>query len=107
MDEGLGKALVKARKKAGYSQIDAAAKVGVSNGFLSMVERGERDPSTDTLKALAELYGRSVDEMLGVEGSQPSLMFEDGGQDLTEDEIEHLQDELQRFRELKKKFQKD
>jgi len=61
----LAKRLREARKKSGYNQIDAAKKLGISNGTLSGYERNYRDPDTDTLKRMADLYDVSVDWLLG------------------------------------------
>lgn len=61
----LGKRLKEARKNAGYKQIDAAKKLGISNGTLSGYERNYRDPDTDILNEMANLYGVSTDWLLG------------------------------------------
>lgn len=52
----LGSRLKEAREKKGLTQLDAARKVGISNGTLSGYERNYRDPDTDVLKKLSELY---------------------------------------------------
>lgn len=61
----LGIKLREARKKKGLKQIEAAQKLGISNGTLSGYERDYRDPDTEILKKMAELYDVSVDELLG------------------------------------------
>jgi|SRR5690625_467121 len=61
----LGKRLKEARKKAGYKQIDAAKKLGISNGTLSGYERNYRDPDTEILHKMALLYDVEVDWLLG------------------------------------------
>lgn len=61
----LAKRLKKARDEAGLKQIDAAEKLGISNGTLSGYERDYRDPDTDVLNKMAELYGVTVDYLLG------------------------------------------
>ncbi|KAA6475122.1 helix-turn-helix domain-containing protein [Bacillus swezeyi] len=61
----LGIRLKEAREKKGLKQIEAAKKLGISNGTLSGYERDYRDPDTETLKKMAKLYDISIDELLG------------------------------------------
>src|SRR5690625_5614034 len=61
----LAKRLKEARNKAGLKQIDAAKKQGISNGTLSGYERDYRDPDTEILHKMANLYDVSVDWLLG------------------------------------------
>lgn len=61
----LAKRLRRARDEAGYKQIEAAKKLGISNGTLSGYERSYRDPDTDILNDMAGLYGVSTDWLLG------------------------------------------
>ena len=59
--------LVQLRKQRGYSQEELAAQLGLSRQAISKWERAEASPDTDNLIALAELYGMSLDELLGHE----------------------------------------
>jgi len=61
----IGKRLKEARLRKRYSQIEAAKLLGISNGTLSGYERNYRDPDTDILKKMAELYEVSIDYLLG------------------------------------------
>lgn len=61
----LGDRLKKARTWKKLSQMDAAKKIGISNGTLSGYERNYRDPDTDTLYKMADLYEVSVDWLVG------------------------------------------
>lgn len=61
----LSQRLREAREKSGLKQIEASKLLGISNGTLSGYEREYRDPDTDTLHKMAELYGVSVDWLLG------------------------------------------
>lgn len=63
----LGQRLKKARDSKRYTQLEAAKKLGISNGTLSGYERNYRDPDTDTLTDLANLYEVSLDWLLGKE----------------------------------------
>lgn len=91
------------------TQIQAAAKVGISNGTLSGYERNYREPDMRTLRRLAELYGVSIDYLLtGREfTSRPpqdgervdwSKIPEHPDDSLTEDEIAFLRGCLALFR---------
>jgi len=95
----LSQRLREAREKAGLKQIEASKLLGISNGTLSGYEREYRDPDTDTLHKMADLYGVSVDWLLGKSMSpstkdtsrpepmseQDTLMFRNW-QRMTEDE---------------------
>lgn len=61
----LGTRLKKEREKRNWSQIYVGKKIGITNAVLSNYERDYRDPDTETLKKLAELYGVSIDYLLG------------------------------------------
>lgn len=63
----LGSRLKKEREKRNWSQVYVAKKVGITNAVLSNYERDLRDPDTETLKKLAELYEVSIDYLLGHE----------------------------------------
>ena len=60
----LGEKLTQARKAAGLTQADAAAKLNVSRQAVSRWERGQSKPSTEKLLALGGLYGISIDQLL-------------------------------------------
>lgn len=57
----VGERLRRSREQKRWSQLDVAAKTGISNMSISNYEREERDPSLETLATLAELYGVSID----------------------------------------------
>lgn len=61
----LGSRLKEAREKKRLTQIDVSKKLGISNGTLSGYERDYRDPDTETLKKLANLYEVSIDWLSG------------------------------------------
>ena len=60
----LGEKLTQARKAAGLTQADAAAKLNVSRQAVSRWERGQSKPSAEKLLALGGLYGISIDQLL-------------------------------------------
>ena len=63
-DKTFGDNLSKSRKKAGLSQEELAARLGVSRQAVSKWERAEASPDTDNLLALAKLFGVRPEELL-------------------------------------------
>ena len=59
--------LAELRRAHGLSQEDLAEKLGVSRQAISKWERAESSPDTDNLIALAQLYGVTLDELLGLQ----------------------------------------
>lgn len=54
------------RQKAGLSQQDFAKMLGsVSKSSINMYERGEREPSIETLEAIADFFNVDLDYLLG------------------------------------------
>ena len=52
-----GSLLRQARQRAGLSQVELAAKAGVTQSVISAYESGHRQPSLPTLAALIEAAG--------------------------------------------------
>jgi len=63
--ETFGERLKRLRKKRNLDQTALANIVGLTQGAISLYERGERDPSTDTLAKLADFFDVSVDYLVG------------------------------------------
>ena len=63
----LGENLQELRRAAGLSQKEVAGRLFVSRQSVSKWENGQAEPGVENLKALAELYGVSMDELFGVE----------------------------------------
>lgn len=61
----LNEKLAKLRKNYNYSTRDLAAKLGVSQSSISLWESGDRKPDYEKIVKLSELYGVSVDYLLG------------------------------------------
>ena len=57
--------LLELRKLAGLSQKELAKILNCSQNMISQWENGTRDPSTDTLKAMADYFNVSTDYLLG------------------------------------------
>ena len=61
----LGKRLKQARKNKGLTQDYVAKIIGTTYQTISNYERGTRDPDTESLTRLANLYETSIDYLLG------------------------------------------
>ena len=73
MDNRLGTALRNLRLKKGVSLRKVESETGVSNPYLSQLERGVvTNPSPNKLLALADYYGASYMDLLGYAGYLPS-----------------------------------
>lgn len=46
------------------TQAEFANRIGVAQGFLSAIERGEKEPGAAVLLAIAQEFGKSVDWLL-------------------------------------------
>ena len=68
----LGQAIRELRGKRGKSLQELAPKAGITFGTLSLIERGEANPTWETVKRLAGALGVSVAELAkaaeGLEG---------------------------------------
>ena len=53
------------RKERGLTQTQVADAVGLGRQAYAYYEKGEREPSTETLCKLADFFGVTVDELLG------------------------------------------
>ncbi len=60
----LGPRIAALRRAAGWSQGELAQKLGVSPSAVGMYEQGRREPSADTLVALARIFRVSLDYLL-------------------------------------------
>lgn len=67
MDKALGQKLRRLREKREWTQKYAAKIFGITNAALSNYERGERTPDANMLKKFAEVYGVSIDFLVGRE----------------------------------------
>ena len=63
----LGETLQTLRKEAGLSQEQVARQLFVSRQTISKWENGQAEPGVESLKALAKLYGVSLDRLVGAE----------------------------------------
>jgi transcriptional regulator with XRE-family HTH domain len=61
----LGSRLRTLRMRRNMRQEDIANLLEISKSAVGMYERGDREPSLDTLRKLADLYGVTTDYLLG------------------------------------------
>jgi transcriptional regulator with XRE-family HTH domain len=64
MTDRFNENLKKLRLDAGLKQVDVAKKIGVAKNTYCKWELGTREPDIMKIKALAKLYGVSVDYLL-------------------------------------------
>jgi putative transcriptional regulator len=57
--------LVAERESAGLTQAELARRVGLTRQMLSLLEKGDREPSWPTVVALSDALGVSCDEFRG------------------------------------------
>lgn len=84
----LGDRLKSAREQARLTQIDVAKKLGVTNGAISGYERNYRDPDTETLRKLADLYGVTTNWVLGQEEKESAYALPESEYDRVISEVE-------------------
>ena len=79
MIKGLPEKLRTLRKQYGFSQREAASRLGISTSVISAYENGERTPSTENMLALSYLYKCSTDYLLGRETDPPKVILDTDG----------------------------
>ena len=55
--------LKRIRKIAGFTQINAAQLLGITNDYLNMIENNRRTPSTQLIERMAKLYHKKPEEI--------------------------------------------
>lgn len=79
------------RKKHGYKQDEIAAMLGVKNSAVSKWECGRTMPDAEALVFLADLYGVSVDYILG-RTEEDDRLFDDAR--VPKSEVQEIFDKL-------------
>lgn len=69
-----GKLLRELRKNKGIGQVELAKRVGVTQGMISQLELGCRNPLPNTLEAIARELGCTVDDLAGEPSAFVRLM---------------------------------
>lgn len=73
----LGEKLKQLREQRGWTQTQAAEKLGISSQVVSNYERDYRSPDKDTLSKIAITYNKSIDWLLGVTDDSTFMESED------------------------------
>ena len=63
----IGQRIAELRKEKGWTQAELADKLGVTHQAVSQWERSETLPDILTLPKLAEIFGESINTILGTE----------------------------------------
>jgi DNA-binding XRE family transcriptional regulator len=63
----ISKKIIALRNSAGWSQSELARKIHVTSAAISQIEKGNRLPSFDVCRKLAEVFNISIDDLTGVE----------------------------------------
>ena len=100
--------LKKLRKEAGFTQVDVASKLGISQQAYASWERGIKKPTQDNLVRIAQILNVSVDYLVGNlqetsdELDNIELLFRMNSKGLTDEEKEIFKKELIEFMEERK-----
>ena len=102
------------RKEAGFTQVDVAEKLGISQPAYASWERGVKKPTQENLVKIAQVLNVSIDYLVGNseekldELDNIELLFRMNSKGLTEKEKEIFKKELIEFMEKRKKaFEKN
>lgn len=60
----MGRRIASVRKKCGFSQLDMAEALYVSDSYISKIEHGIREPSLSFMTAFAEITGTSLEYLI-------------------------------------------
>ncbi|WP_370222051.1 helix-turn-helix domain-containing protein [Cytobacillus sp.] len=122
----IGTLLRQLRKDKNLSYREASELSGLSHSYIRYIEIGKRpgtdtpiSPTPDTLKALAKAYEHDYDDLLKAAGylddnkeeksdnekQKVNVAFHDF-ENLTEEEIEYLETQLEIYRRIKKRNNK-
>lgn len=97
------------RKQAELTQVDVAAKLGISQPAYASWERGLKKPTQENLVKIAQILNVSVDYLVGNSEEKADeldnieLLFRMNSKGLTEEEKEIFKKELIEFMEERKK----
>jgi transcriptional regulator with XRE-family HTH domain len=98
----LGQKLKVLREKRGWTQAQAAERLGISSQVVSNYERDYRSPDKETLSRIAKVYNCSLDWLLDVTNNSDRI--NDPTSDNKKDITIELTDEERRVLEEMKKY---
>ena len=97
------------RKKANFTQVEVAEKLGISQPAYASWERGVKKPTQDNLVKIAQVLNASVDYLVGNSEEKSDeldnikLLFRMNSKGLTDEEKKVFKKELIEFMEERKK----
>lgn len=97
------------RKKANFTQVEVAEKLGISQPAYASWERGVKKPTQENLVKIAQVLNVSVDYLVGNSEEKSDeldnieLLFRMNSKGLTDEEKKVFQKELIEFMEERKK----
>lgn len=69
----IGEKIKDVRKKAGRSQVEFAASLEITQGFLSAIENGKNQPTAEFLTRMANIYQTDINWLLTGKESAPQI----------------------------------
>lgn len=88
------------RTQKGLTQPELAMKLGISRSAISMYERGEREPDTATMEAIAVLFSVDMNYLYGM----PAVTFDDFTYALHNESRELTEENKQKLLEMARLF---
>ena len=98
------------RKKANFTQVEVAEKLGISQPAYASWERGAKKPTQENLVKIAQVLNVSIDYLVGNSEEKPNeldnieLLFRMNSKGLTDEEKAVFKKELIEFMEERKKI---
>ena len=77
MAHSIGKTIAELRKEKGWTQVELAEKLQVSDKAVSKWEKDDSFPSIEFFPILAQLFGVSIDYLMTGKKDEPSISFDD------------------------------
>jgi transcriptional regulator with XRE-family HTH domain len=111
MSKALSERLKSSRENKNFKQNKIAELLDIHNSTLAKYESGDREPDTNTLIRLADLYEVSLEWLIAgkssrltntytVDPARNFLALEGVKHELTQEEAEHLKESLEMLRQL-------
>ena len=103
-----GKKILKARNKAGLSQLEAGKRLSINRSLLSKYEKGIiTNIGVDRLEQLADLYGVDVSEFFVFCGNENILKSNEDHLKLIKKHIDVLEQQITDLKNRNKKFRRE
>ena len=92
MGENFNDNLKEARLKRNLSQKEVADQIGVAKSTYSLYESGNREPSVQAIKKIADVLNVSADELLGLSEQPTTIAAHFDGDEYTEEELDKIKE---------------